>query len=37
MGQYTDGAADLIAAVGGKDNIEALTNCVTRLRFRPAG
>ncbi len=33
MGEYTEGSKEIIAAVGGADNIAALTNCVTRLRF----
>ncbi len=33
MGKYTDDARAIIAAVGGPENIQAATNCVTRLRF----
>ena len=33
MGQYTEPAKDIIEAVGGQENIAAVTNCVTRLRF----
>lgn len=33
MGQYEKLASDVIAAVGGKDNITSLVHCVTRLRF----
>lgn len=31
--QYSQEAEDIIAAVGGLDNINAATHCVTRLRF----
>ncbi len=30
---YTDLAADIVAHVGGKENISSLKHCVTRLRF----
>lgn len=33
MGQYTQDAQAIIDAVGGADNINAVTNCITRLRF----
>ncbi len=33
MGEYTQAAQDIIKAVGGRENIRAVTNCVTRLRF----
>lgn len=33
MGQYTEAARQIVAAVGGPQNIIAATNCVTRLRF----
>ncbi len=33
MGQYSRLAADIIDAVGGKENIGNLVHCVTRLRF----
>ncbi len=33
MGQYTEGSQAIIDAVGGADNIDAVTNCITRLRF----
>lgn len=33
MGEYTQASEDIIAAVGGRENIRAVTNCVTRLRF----
>ena len=34
MKNYTKLAADIIENVGGKENIESLTHCVTRLRFK---
>ena len=33
MGRYTKEAKQLLALVGGKDNIAAVTHCVTRMRF----
>lgn len=33
MGEYTQTARDIITAVGGRENIRGVTNCVTRLRF----
>lgn len=33
MGKYTEDAKAIVAAVGGAENIQAATNCVTRLRF----
>ncbi len=30
---YTDLATDIVAHVGGKENISSLKHCVTRLRF----
>ncbi|MBU9722585.1 MULTISPECIES: PTS system trehalose-specific EIIBC component [Bacillaceae] len=33
MSQYRDAAENIIAALGGKDNIDAATHCVTRLRL----
>ncbi|OLN22367.1 PTS trehalose transporter subunit IIBC [Domibacillus antri] len=33
MGAYSKQAKDIVEAVGGKENIEAATHCVTRLRF----
>lgn len=33
MGKYTKDATQLLEDVGGKENIGALTHCVTRLRF----
>lgn len=34
MGKYKDLAKDIIKNVGGKENINGLTHCVTRLRFK---
>ena len=34
MGKYEKLAKDIVANVGGKDNIIGLTHCVTRLRFK---
>lgn len=34
MGKYQALAADIVAAVGGPDNICGLTHCITRLRFK---
>lgn len=33
MAKFTDDATHLIEYVGGKDNIRAVTHCVTRMRF----
>lgn len=33
MAKFTDDAAKLLELVGGKDNIKAVTHCVTRMRF----
>lgn len=33
MGKYTDESRQLLKLVGGKENIAAVTHCVTRLRF----
>ena len=33
MGKYEALAKDIVANVGGKENILSLTNCITRLRF----
>ena len=33
MGKFSDDAAKLLAYVGGKENINAITHCVTRMRF----
>ncbi len=34
MGKYKDLATEIVKNVGGKENINSLTHCVTRLRFR---
>ena len=34
MRKYEQLAKDIIANVGGKENISSLTHCVTRLRFK---
>lgn len=34
MGKYQNLAKDIVANVGGKENINGLTHCVTRLRFK---
>ena len=34
MGKYNDLARDITKNVGGKENINGLTHCVTRLRFK---
>ena len=34
MGKYEALAKDIVANVGGKENVASLTNCITRLRFK---
>ena len=34
MGKYTQLAADIVKNVGGKENVNSLAHCVTRLRFK---
>lgn len=34
MGKYNDLAKTILQYVGGKENVESLTHCVTRLRFQ---
>lgn len=33
MGKYLDASKELLEYVGGKENIQAVTHCVTRMRF----
>ena len=33
MGKYTDDATKMLELIGGKENISAVTHCVTRMRF----
>ena len=33
MGKFTQDATKLLEYVGGKENISAVTHCVTRMRF----
>ncbi len=33
MGKYTENAKELLKLVGGKENIAAVTHCMTRMRF----
>ena len=33
MGKYLEDAKELLAAVGGKENIAAVSHCVARMRF----
>lgn len=33
MGKYEKDARDLLAAIGGKENVSAVTHCATRMRF----
>lgn len=33
MGKYKNDAAELLKQVGGKENVKAVTHCVTRMRF----
>ncbi|MEG2644004.1 MAG: PTS transporter subunit EIIB, partial [Enterococcus sp.] len=34
MGKYHDLAENIVENVGGKENINSLTHCITRLRFK---
>ena len=33
MGKYEGDAKELLRLIGGKDNISAVTHCITRMRF----
>ena len=33
MGKFEKDAKDLLAAVGGKENVSAVSHCATRMRF----
>ena len=33
MGKYTDDSRELLEYVGGKENIGAVSHCMTRMRF----
>ena len=33
MGKFEQEAKDLLAAIGGKENVTAVTHCATRMRF----
>lgn len=33
MGKYQNDAREMLEAVGGKENIAAVSHCVTRMRF----
>ena len=33
MGKYTEDSMELLELVGGKDNIAAVSHCMTRMRF----
>ena len=33
MGKYQDDSAELLKLVGGKENISAVSHCMTRMRF----
>ncbi|HAR0838098.1 TPA: PTS transporter subunit EIIB, partial [Enterococcus faecium] len=34
MGKYQELASKIVENVGGKENINGLTHCITRLRFK---
>ncbi|HBK4068263.1 TPA: PTS transporter subunit EIIB, partial [Enterococcus faecium] len=34
MGKYQELASKIVENVGGKKNINSLTHCITRLRFK---
>ena len=33
MGKFTEDAKELLSAIGGKENIAAVSHCVTRMRY----
>lgn len=33
MGKFDQEARDLLVAIGGKENVAAVTHCATRMRF----
>ncbi len=33
MGKYTEDAKKMLELIGGKENISAVSHCVTRMRF----
>ena len=33
MGKFEQEAKDLLQAIGGKENVTAVTHCATRMRF----
>jgi len=33
MGKFEQAAKDLLQAIGGKENVTAVTHCATRMRF----
>ena len=33
MGKFTADAKELLAAIGGKENIVAVSHCITRMRY----
>lgn len=35
MGKYDQDSKELLNHIGGKENIQAVTHCITRMRFVP--
>ena len=33
MGKFKEDATELLAAIGGKENIAAVSHCITRMRY----
>ena len=33
MGKFTSDATELLSAIGGKENIVAVSHCITRMRY----